>query len=59
MFDYNLVQKVKVGDKFIKKAKEVFLWNVLQQKTSKIGFWVDDWVLTIKFKHFTDFLEIS
>ena len=32
---------------------------VFYRKTSKFAFWVASWILTIKFKHFRDFLEIS
>ena len=32
---------------------------IFDQKKSKFGFWVDGRVLTIKSKHFRDFLEVS
>ena len=32
---------------------------IFYQEASKFGFWLDGWVLAIKFKYFRDFLEIS
>ena len=32
---------------------------IFYQIASKIGFWVNGWVLAIKSKYFRDFLEIS
>ena len=39
----------------------VYSWffAIFYQKMSKFGFWLEDWVLAIKSKHFRDFLEIS
>ena len=62
---YNIGQKVV--DKFTKLSKkgfsmECFTADFLQfffRKTSRFGFWVADWVLIIRSKHFRDFLEIS
>ena len=39
MFDYNLVQKVKVGDKFIKKSKRGFSMECFTAKT------IENWLL--------------
>ena len=47
----------KVGEKFTKLSKVGF--SMEKRKTSKFGFSVDDWLLTIKSKRFGDFLEIS
>ena len=35
-----------------------WFFEIFYQKTSKLGFWVADW-LSIKSKHLRDFLEIS
>ena len=39
----------------------VYSWffAIFYQKISKFGFWLEDWVVAIKSKHFRDFLEIS
>ena len=36
-----------------------WLFAILYQKTSKFGSWLDRWVLAIRSKHFSDFLEVS
>ena len=41
---------------------DIFCWwffAIFLPKTSKFGFRVDDWVLTMKSKRFRDFIEIS
>ena len=35
------------------------IFTIFNQKTSKFGSWVNGWVLTIKSKHFKNFLETS
>ena len=35
-----------------------WFFAIFYPKTSKFGFWVDGWVLSIKPKHFRDFLEV-
>ena len=60
---YNLWQEV--ADKFTKLSKIGFFYRLFYswlfatfyRKTSKLGFWVDGWVLAIKSKHFRDFLN--
>ena len=60
----------KLGKKFVNKftklskigfSMERFTANFLQffQKMPKFDFWVDDWELSIKFKHFRDFFDFS
>ena len=35
-----------------------WFFPIFYQKTSKFGFWVDGWVLVIKYKYFRDFLSL-
>ena len=65
IYIYSLEQKVV--EKFTKLSKigfsmECFAADFSQfsrTSVSKFAFWVAGWVLTIKYKHFRDFLKIS
>ena len=45
-------------NRFLYRMVYSWFFAIFLQKLSKCGFWLDDWVLAIKSKHFRDFLEI-